>query len=187
MLTSKLNNEQNEINLLKKYIETLKFTIHIIIQNKIFNIIDIVSKSYQNINKDIKKRVNYLKIEKKSAITIVEKWDIKISFSKKMNRNLNMFLWTLYWSPINRSRNNFKINVFYDNLDIIILQLCTYFMGTNNIVNKFKSIFFKNAVQYSNTELAHFAKIVFEKYSNNLSIICKSILSFRRVLFQYVK
>lgn len=61
MLTRKLNNDQNEIHLQKKYIELLKFTIHVIIQNKIFNIIDIVTKSLQNINKDIKKANELLK------------------------------------------------------------------------------------------------------------------------------
>lgn len=64
MLTSKLKDEFNETNLQKKYIEPLKFTMGVIIQNKIFNTIDIVSKSLQNINKDIKKRVKYLKIKK---------------------------------------------------------------------------------------------------------------------------
>lgn len=68
MLTSKLKNEQNETNLLKKYIETLKCIINVIIQNKILNIIDIVSKCLQNINKGIKKASELLKNWKPSLM-----------------------------------------------------------------------------------------------------------------------
>jgi len=50
--------------------------------------------------------------------------------------------------PLADPENNFKINVFYTNMDIIISQLRTRFMDMNNIVNKFKFIFPKNLVLY---------------------------------------
>ena len=88
----------------------------------------------------------------------------------------------------NDPKNNFKINVFYTNIDIIISQLRRRFMGMNNIVNKFKFIFPKNLVLYSKTELTHFAKILVEQYSNDLSLsFVQQILSSRRVLFKNIK
>ena len=54
-LTTKSKDERNEANSLKKYMETFKFILSVIIQNKVLNIIDVVSKSLQNINIDIEK------------------------------------------------------------------------------------------------------------------------------------
>jgi hypothetical protein len=55
----------------------------------------------------------------------------------------------------------------------------------NNIMNMFKFIFSKNLALYSDTKLVHFAKIIVERYSNNLSIsFVLQILLFRRVLFK---
>lgn len=52
-------------------------------------------------------------------------------------------------------------------------------MGMNNIVNKFKFIFPKNLVLYSDTELTNFAKTLGEQYSNDLSLsFVQQILSF---------
>jgi len=55
ILASKSKDECNEANTLKKYMETFKFILNVIVQNKILNIIDIVSKSLKNINIDIEK------------------------------------------------------------------------------------------------------------------------------------
>lgn len=57
-----------------------------------------------------------------------------------------------------------------------------------NIVNRFKFIFPKNLVQYSETELAHPVNILVKQYSNDLSLsFVQQILSFRRMLFQNIK
>jgi len=50
ILTSKSKDKRNEANALKKYMETFEFILNVIIQNKILNINDIVSKCLQNIN-----------------------------------------------------------------------------------------------------------------------------------------
>jgi len=61
-------------------------------------------------------------------------------------------------------------------------------MGMNNILNKFKFIFPKNLVLYSDTELTHFAKILVKQYSNDLSLsFVRQILSFRMVLLKNIK
>lgn len=87
ILTSKSKDERNGANALKKYMETFEFILNVIIQNKILNIIDIVSKSLQNINIDIKKESKQLNNSlcnlenlrnqfneiKSEAITIAEK------------------------------------------------------------------------------------------------------------------
>lgn len=54
-LTCKSKDERNEANSLKKYMEIFKFILDVIIQNKILNIIYIVSKTLKNINIDIEK------------------------------------------------------------------------------------------------------------------------------------
>jgi hypothetical protein len=46
ILKNKSKDERNEAHALKKYMETFEFILNVIIQNKILNIIDIVSKSY---------------------------------------------------------------------------------------------------------------------------------------------
>jgi len=181
ILTSKSKNERNEANALKKYMETFEFILNVIIQNKILNIIDIVSKCLQNINIDIEKASELLSNSlcnlenlrnqfdeiKSEAITIAEKWGINTSFSKIRNRQTKNFFDELCADQrLTDPENNFKINVFYTNIDIIISQLRRRFMGMNNIVNKFKFIFPKNLVLYSDTELTRFAKILVEQYSN---------------------
>jgi hypothetical protein len=100
ILTSKSKDERNEEIALKKYMETFEFILNVIIQNKILNIIDIVSKCLQNINIDIEKASELLSNSlcnlenlrnqfneiKSEAITIAEKWVINTSFSKTRNR-----------------------------------------------------------------------------------------------------
>ena len=77
--------------------KTFEFILNVIIQNKVLNIIDVVSKRLQNINIDIEKPSELLNktlrnLEnlrnqfdeiKLKAITIAEKWDIMTTFSKK--------------------------------------------------------------------------------------------------------
>jgi len=66
-----------------------------------------------------------------------------------------------------------------------ISQLHIRFMGMRSIVNKFKFIFPRNLVLYSDTELTRFAKILVEQYSNDLSIsFVQQILSFKSVLLK---
>ncbi|XP_050066091.1 zinc finger MYM-type protein 1-like [Aphis gossypii] len=129
---------------------------------------ELLSNSLSNLE-NLRNQFDEIKSE---AITIAEKWGINTSFSKKRNRQTKKFFDELCADQrLTDPEKNFKINVFYTNIDIIISQLRRRFM-----------------VLYSDTELTHFAKILVEQYSNDLSLsFIHQILSFRRVLLKNIK
>jgi hypothetical protein len=96
-------------------------------------------------------------------------------FSSRIKRgdfllNINLIKFKFEVIMMKNPENDFKINVFYTNIDITISQLHTHFIGMNNIVNMFKFIFPKNLALYSDTELTQFAKMLVEQYLKDLSI-----------------
>jgi hypothetical protein len=92
-------------------------------------------------------------------------WHKYIVFEKRNRQSKHFFDELCTDQKLTDPENNFKINEFYA-----------------------KFIFPKNLALYSDTELTHFAKIIVEQYSNDLSIsFVQQILLFRRVVYKNMK
>lgn len=184
IVTSDKAKERNDAIGLKKKLESFDFVLLLVVQTKVLQQINIVSKCLQSESMDIVKAYDLLeetlsgikeirnsfKDFVKEASGICFKWAISCTFSEKRRSILKRHFDEL--SEDHRFRDpesRFKVLIFYPMLDTLCVQLEKRFEGMKSVINTYKVIqpYFLNSA--SDENLIKEAKEFAQKFPQDVS------------------
>lgn len=154
-LNGKNYDEKREAKSLINYFEQFPTIILIIIQSKVLEPINTVSKMLQGSHEDIEKSIVVLSsllnqfqnlrnnwvLVKNDAIELSAKWNIEPSFpQKRLHRVKKLFDELQVDERIENSEDCFKVEVFYRVMDLVINQLTTRFESLQHLCKLFKCL-----------------------------------------------
>ncbi|XP_077113619.1 zinc finger MYM-type protein 1-like [Ranitomeya variabilis] len=155
ILTSTKAKEREEAMALRTKIESFEFVLLIVVQSKILDKINTISKVLQSDHMDLSNAAHLIQstIEhlssyrdqfedsKKTAITLAEKWGISAVFANKRIAKVKRYSDELSLDErLQDPERRFKTAVFYATLDIIVSQLTSRFSSMSTIVERFKIV-----------------------------------------------
>lgn len=167
-LTSKNQDERSEAQSLKKKMETFDFIFLIVLQSKILENINLISKMLQTENLDLENAANLLKSALSSlskirnnfgsimaeAINVAVGWGVEPCFQNKRSTKVKLFFDELAEDErLTDTKRKIEVTVFNANLDIIISQLNTRFKSMNYVVEKFSFLHPKLLSQLSISDI----------------------------------
>lgn len=145
--------ERDEASVLKRKLESFQFVFLIVIQAKILENVNSVSKMLQSKDMDLSSatklidnankvlsnfRNNYEEV-KRTAVSLAENWGIQAKFENKRVKKVKQHFDELCVDErLQDPEARFKTTVFYRCLDIAINQLHNRFTGMNTVVQRFQ-------------------------------------------------
>uniref|UniRef100_H3A4S2 DUF4371 domain-containing protein n=1 Tax=Latimeria chalumnae TaxID=7897 RepID=H3A4S2_LATCH len=183
---------------LKKLMENLSFVFLIVLQTKILETVNAVSKLLQSKDTDLYKAAkllckatedlstfqNNFKEAKNSAIKLSEKWGGQTKSEEKHVRKAKRHFDKLCEDErLADSESFFKLNVFYTCLDIINAQLSNRFQSLQAVVDKFSVIQPNTLISASDEDLYKEAEKLANQFNKDISpAFPRQLLSFRSCL-----
>uniref|UniRef100_H3B0B3 DUF4371 domain-containing protein n=1 Tax=Latimeria chalumnae TaxID=7897 RepID=H3B0B3_LATCH len=192
VLLSKNADECCEASALKKLMENLNF-VFVVLQTKILEVVNAVSKLLQSKDTDLYKAakllhkatedlaifLNNFKAAKNSAIKLSEKWGGQTKFQEKRVRKVKRHFDEL----CEDTQSFFKVNVFYRCLDIISAQLTNCFQSLQTVADKFSIIQPNTLISASDEDLYKEAEKLANHFNKDISPVFPGQLpSFRSCL-----
>uniref|UniRef100_A0ABD2X0A9 Zinc finger MYM-type protein 1-like n=1 Tax=Trichogramma kaykai TaxID=54128 RepID=A0ABD2X0A9_9HYME len=197
-LITKDKDTKNEAMILYKRMNKFEFVTFIVMECKILEMTNMVSKELQKANVDLFYASELLKLsldnlnelrnnfEKviEAAQVLASSWEIEAVFENKRVRKVKSFFDELSkHEAIGDPRHSFEVNVFNAHLDIIIEQLSSRFEGTQKICNNFRCIFPKNLINMNDEDLRTASEQLFNIYSEEISSdFTSQLLSLRNMI-----
>lgn len=198
ILLSKNKDECNEAAALKKMLGSFEFVVQIVVQKKIVETVNSVSKCLQskqsnleNAAKLINNAIESLTLfrnnfdeAKDIAIKISEQWKVEAKFvSKRRIRIKKQFDELCEDERLNDPERFFKVNIFYGCLDIIVAQLSNRFKSLDATVKKFKAILPSTLVTATDDQLYEEAEQLIKYFSKDFTgSFSGQLLAFRACL-----
>ena len=154
-LTTDKKDERGEASGLKKNMEKFSFIFLVVLQTKVLESVNVVSKLLQDTNTDIEKAVKLLENTililseyrsafdqaKTTAQTLAEKWGAQNSFENVRGRRVKRHFDELCEDErLSNAESFFRVNIFNANLDIIIHQLSHRFTSMRATSHMFEAL-----------------------------------------------
>lgn len=183
-LNGKNYDEQREAKGLINYFEKFSTIILIIIESKVLEPINTVSKMLQGSHEDIEKSVlvlssllnqfqdlrNNWMLVKNDAIELSAQWNIEPSFPKKRLHRVKKFFDELQVDErIENNEDCFKVEVFYRVMDLVINQLTTRFNSLQHLCTLFKCLSPSYLVESSDKHIMEGSELLQSAYPSDIS------------------
>ncbi|OCT96206.1 hypothetical protein XELAEV_18013881mg [Xenopus laevis] len=198
MLTSTKAKEKQEAKSLKKKLEAFEFIFIIVLQSKILDHINSISKMLQsekmdlskaahlicNAKEDLRKYRSNFEDAKQNAILLAEKWGIATKFENKRIAKVKRHCDELCQDErLEDPETRFKTEIFYGSLDIIIAQLTSRFNGMTTVVERFRLLHPHVLAMEKDDELFAAATKLEQYYQEDVSPdFPRQLMSFRSTL-----
>lgn len=198
IIQSSKRDERSEAIALRMQMDNFTFVFLLVMQCKVLQELNIVSKLLQTKDDELGKAASLLKTAadeiqkyrdsyadaKYEATVVASKWSISPEFTAKRARNVKRHFDELCQDERLRDPEQlFKIDVFYGSLDIISNQLQFRFKGLNEIVSSFEVLQPRTLLSLSDTELGQRADEFVKRFHSDISPSFSSeILSVRSAL-----
>ncbi|KAM4026863.1 zinc finger MYM-type protein 1-like [Anomaloglossus baeobatrachus] len=155
ILTSTKSKEREEARALRKKIESFEFVFLLVLQSKILDKTNAISKVLQSEHMDLSNAAqliyntiealssyrNQFEDAKKTAITLADKWGIPAMFVNKRIVKVKRHTDELCLDErLQDPESRFKTAIFNATLDVVTSQLSSRFCSMNTIVERFKII-----------------------------------------------
>lgn len=198
ILLSKNKDECNEAAALKTMLGSFEFVVQIVVQKKIVERVNSVSKCLQSKQSNVENAAKLINnaIEsltlfrnnfdeaKDIAIKISEQWKVEAKFvSKRRIRIKKPFDELCQDERLNDPERFFKVNIFCGCLDIIVAQLSNRFKSLDATVKKFKAILPSTLVTATDDQLYEEAEQLI-KYFRLYWVFLRAIARFQSMLNQ---
>ncbi|XP_078507675.1 zinc finger MYM-type protein 1-like [Lissotriton helveticus] len=203
LLQSKKVEERTEARGLMKCLETFEFVLMVVIQSKVLETINIVSKLLQSKDLDLLQASNMLSSAantfasfreqfedvKSSASLLAAAWGIQLHFTQKRPQHKILHFDELFEDQrLCNPEDNFKVSVFYANLDIVVNQIKTRFAGINTISQCFHFMMPSEILRASEEELFEAAMTLAAHYEKDLSLeFPQQLIAFKAVLKEQIQ
>ncbi|KAM9330997.1 zinc finger MYM-type protein 1-like [Gastrophryne carolinensis] len=177
--------ERDEASSLKAKLESFEFIFIIVLQSKILENVNPVSKLLQSKDMDLSTatklihnatqalsrfRNNYEEI-KRTSISLAEEWGIAAKFENKRAKKVKRLFDELCLDErLQDPEERFKTTVFYRCLDITINQLHNRFSGMNTVIERFKILQPAILSAESDDMLLSFRSVLLEDIKKSSSI-----------------
>ena len=197
-LTSQKKDERDQALSLKRSIEKFDFICTIVLQSKILERTNVVSKLLQSKNADLATAVKLLDNTikdltafrasfadaKLSAEGLSDKWGVGKTFENVRQRKVKKHYDELAQDErIRNPESYYRVHVFQACLDIVISQLTQRFTGLRSTVDTFNVIQPETLCNATDDELALQAKTLVEKYKTDITKeFPQQLVSFRGCL-----
>jgi len=194
-LTSDKKDECGEAAGLKKTMEKFSFIFLVVLQTKVLESVNVVSKILQDTNTDIQKAVKLLENSiqilseyrgafdqaKTTAQTLADKWGAQNTFEDVRVRRVKRHFDELCEDErLSNAESYFRVNIFNANLDIIINQLSQRFTSMRATSHMFEALHPMTLQLAGDDELYDKAKRLSDHYNRDIAITFPAqLLSFR--------
>ena len=197
-LTSKKKDERDQALSLKRSIEKFNFICTIVLQSKILERTNVVSKLLQSKNADLATAVKLLDSTikdltafrasfadaKLSAEGLADKWGVSKNFENVRQRKVKKHYDELAQDGrLADPESYYRVHVFKACLDVVISQLTQRFTGLRSTVDTFNVIQPETLCNATDDQLALQAKTLVEKYKKDITNeFPQQLVSFRGCL-----
>lgn len=198
ILLSEKPKEKAEAMGLKKQLESFSFIFQIVVQTKILEAINVVSKRLQTEDYDLFEATTQLEIVSKkltdvrnnfdemknSATDLAIAWGVNAQFKDNRNKKIKKHFDELCQDErLTDSERHFKVSVFYATLDTVISQLTTRFETMREISSLFSILSPKYLLETTDAEMSEKVNALVKEYEEDLSVDLNfQINSFRMAL-----
>lgn len=194
-LTSDKRDERTEAAGLMKLMENFSFIVLLVVQTKVLETVNAVSKTLQKQDTDLQTAIqlleNAIKVlsdyrgafdqAKSTAQTLADKWGVRSSFDNVRARRVKRHFDELAEDERLADANSyFRVHVFNGTLDIIIAQLDQRFTGMRETCHLFEALRPTTLQLASDDDLFEKAKRLSDHYARDLApTLPAQLLSFR--------